>query len=32
LGVGSRIKYGTGFDWTSHSPRGFRMALMTSRM
>ncbi len=31
LGVGSRIKYGTGFDLTSHSPRCFRMALMTSR-
>jgi len=31
LGVGSRIKYGTGFDLTSHSPRCFRMVLMTSR-
>ncbi len=31
MGVGCRIEYGTGFDLTSHSPRCFSMAWMTSR-
>lgn len=30
FGVGSRIKHGTGFDLTNHSPRCFRMVWMTS--